>query len=49
SAECYCCRVDHTIPGTSTRIPCDRQIIGNKLEEWFGPQSSGVIRQGMAK
>lgn len=49
SAECYCCQVGHVIPGTSTRIPCDRQIIGNKLEEWFGPQSSGIIRQGMAK
>ena len=28
SAECYCCQVGHVIPGTTTRIPCDRQIIG---------------------
>ncbi|CAE7263231.1 GIP [Symbiodinium natans] len=49
SAECYCCRVGHLIPDTNTRIPCDRHIIGDKLEEWFGPQSSGVIRHRMAK
>eukprot|EP00439_Symbiodinium_sp_Y106_P064375 s539_g10.t1 len=33
-------------------LVCDlrvMKIIGNKLEEWFGPQSSGIIRQGMAK
>jgi len=34
-AECFCCSVNHIIPGTDTVIPCDREVIQTKLTQWF--------------
>ncbi|CAJ1341096.1 unnamed protein product [Effrenium voratum] len=46
-SQCFCCSENHLSDGRP--IPCDRDIISDKLEAWFGPSSSGVIRQDMAK
>eukprot|EP00440_Ansanella_granifera_P041800 gb/GFBE01045320.1/.p1 GENE.gb/GFBE01045320.1/~~gb/GFBE01045320.1/.p1 ORF type:complete len:703 (+),score=80.19 gb/GFBE01045320.1/:1-2109(+) len=35
NSECFCCDVGHVIPGTDTVINCDRQVITNKLTQWF--------------
>jgi len=34
-AQSFCCAVDHVLPGTDIRIPCDREIIQQKLDDWF--------------
>eukprot|EP00440_Ansanella_granifera_P036173 gb/GFBE01039248.1/.p1 GENE.gb/GFBE01039248.1/~~gb/GFBE01039248.1/.p1 ORF type:complete len:571 (+),score=101.29 gb/GFBE01039248.1/:1-1713(+) len=38
NAECFCCAVKHIIPGTDIRIPCDREVISDKLNAWFKTQ-----------
>ncbi|CAE7773574.1 unnamed protein product [Symbiodinium sp. CCMP2592] len=35
-ASCYCCSVDHVNPRTKAAIFCDRQLIMEKLTEWYG-------------
>ncbi|CAE7216805.1 unnamed protein product [Symbiodinium natans] len=35
-ASCYCCTVDHTDPVSKAAIFCDRQLILEKLTEWYG-------------
>ncbi|CAE7773602.1 unnamed protein product [Symbiodinium sp. CCMP2592] len=35
-ASCYCCTVDHIDPRSNAPIFCDRQLILEKLTEWYG-------------
>eukprot|EP00440_Ansanella_granifera_P071634 gb/GFBE01077740.1/.p1 GENE.gb/GFBE01077740.1/~~gb/GFBE01077740.1/.p1 ORF type:complete len:599 (+),score=116.66 gb/GFBE01077740.1/:1-1797(+) len=34
-ADCYCCKVNHRMPGTGAVIPCDRQCIYESIDMWF--------------
>lgn len=34
--RCYCCSVSHQDPTTGLRIPCDREVIFETLQEWYG-------------
>jgi len=33
--NCFCCTVDHMLPGTGTVISCDRQAIYIAINHWF--------------
>eukprot|EP00930_Biecheleria_cincta_P028621 TRINITY_DN19978_c0_g2_i1.p1 TRINITY_DN19978_c0_g2~~TRINITY_DN19978_c0_g2_i1.p1 ORF type:complete len:621 (-),score=115.32 TRINITY_DN19978_c0_g2_i1:135-1997(-) len=39
-AECFCCQVNHIIPGTDINIDCDREVIKTKLNAWFSKGNS---------
>eukprot|EP00439_Symbiodinium_sp_Y106_P070061 s19_g12.t1 len=47
-ARCYCCSVDHVHPETKAPILCDRQLIWEKLSEWYGdPEDSKEAEAGI--
>ncbi|CAE7548951.1 unnamed protein product, partial [Symbiodinium microadriaticum] len=35
-AACFCCANDHKHPDTGAEIPCDRELVYRKLEDWYG-------------
>ncbi|CAE7466998.1 unnamed protein product [Symbiodinium microadriaticum] len=36
NAACFCCANDHKHPDTGAEIPCDRELVYRKLEDWYG-------------
>ncbi|CAE7745244.1 unnamed protein product [Symbiodinium sp. CCMP2456] len=36
NAACFCCENGHKHPDTGADIPCDRELVYRKLEDWYG-------------
>jgi hypothetical protein len=39
NAHCFCCSVNHSMPGTGEQLPCDREIVYNTVGDWFGDKN----------
>lgn len=35
-AKCYCCSVNHRLPGTEQVLPCDREEVNGSIAHWYG-------------
>eukprot|EP00929_Paragymnodinium_shiwhaense_P032432 TRINITY_DN17969_c0_g1_i15.p1 TRINITY_DN17969_c0_g1~~TRINITY_DN17969_c0_g1_i15.p1 ORF type:complete len:487 (+),score=14.75 TRINITY_DN17969_c0_g1_i15:679-2139(+) len=46
-AECFCCTHDHEHPETHAKLPCDRKLVNNTLEEWYGHAEDVSARQSI--
>eukprot|EP00929_Paragymnodinium_shiwhaense_P064202 TRINITY_DN3213_c0_g1_i1.p1 TRINITY_DN3213_c0_g1~~TRINITY_DN3213_c0_g1_i1.p1 ORF type:complete len:337 (+),score=41.79 TRINITY_DN3213_c0_g1_i1:347-1357(+) len=33
---CFCCSVEHRDPTTNAPVPCDRRLVNDAIERWFG-------------
>mmetsp|Transcript_64599 Transcript_64599/g.114911 ORF Transcript_64599/g.114911 Transcript_64599/m.114911 type:complete len:591 (+) Transcript_64599:87-1859(+) len=40
-ASCFCCSVNHTLPGTDEQVTCDRTLVAHQVGEWFKGDESG--------
>jgi len=38
-SECFCCSNNHRHPNTGEEIPCDRLLVHQTLQQWFGRSS----------
>lgn len=45
-SDCFCCSVNHQVPGVRELIPCDRRLVYKTLDSWFPTPKNSVNHQG---